>query len=66
MLRNVQRTFDKQLRFLMDNLLHPALHAKKYDETNGLWQARVNKHRRFYFTITDDTYRIQKIIPHPK
>ena len=64
--RNVQRAFDKQLRFLMDNLLHPSLHAKKYDETNDLWQARVTKEWRFYFTITDDTYRIEKIIPHPK
>jgi len=64
--RNVQRVFDKQLRFLMDNLLHPSLHAKKYDETNDLWQARVNKDWRFYFTIADDTYRIEKVIPHPK
>ena len=64
--RNVQRAFDKQLRFLMDNLLHPSLHAKKYDETNDLWQARVNKDWRFYFTIADDTYRIEKVIPYPK
>ncbi len=64
--RNVQRAFEKQLRFLMGNLLHPSLHAKKYDESNDLWQARVNKDWRFYFTITDDTYRIEKIIPHPK
>jgi mRNA interferase RelE/StbE len=47
--RNVQRAFDKQLRFLMDNLLHPSLHAKKHDETNHLWQARVTKDWRFYF-----------------
>jgi len=64
--RNVQRAFEKQLRFLVDNLLHPSLHAKKYDESNDLWQARVNKDWRIYFTIIDDTYRIEKIIPHPK
>jgi len=64
--RNVQRAFEKQLRFLMTNLLHPSLHAKKYDESKDLWQARVNKDWRFYFTITDDTYRIEKLIPHPK
>jgi mRNA-degrading endonuclease RelE of RelBE toxin-antitoxin system len=64
--RNVQRAFDKQLRFLAGNLQHPSLHAKKYDEANDRWQARVNKDWRFYFTITEDTYRIEKIIPHPK
>ena len=64
--RNVQGAFEKQLRFLSDNLLHPSLHAKKYDESNDVWQARVNRDWRFYFTIADDTYRIERIIPHPK
>lgn len=64
--RNVQRAFDKQLRFLAGNLQHPSLHAKKYDEANDRWQARINKNWRFYFTIIDDIYRIEKVIPHPK
>jgi plasmid maintenance system killer protein len=63
---NVRRAFEKQLRFLAANLLHPSLHAKKYDEANDVWQARVNKNWRFYFTIADDTYQIEKIMPHPK
>ena len=69
---SVRRAFEKQLRFLMDNLLHPSLHAKKYDEAQDQWQARANKGLRvnhdwrFYFTIANDTYRIEKIIPHPK
>ena len=63
---NVQRAFNKQLRFLVNNLQHPSLHAKKYDESKDLWQARVNKNWRFYFTITEDAYRIEKVIPHPK
>jgi plasmid maintenance system killer protein len=50
----------------VDNFLHPSLHAKKYHEAHDLWQARVNKDWRFYFTIANDTYRIEKIIPHPK
>ncbi len=64
--RNVQRAFDKQLRFLTANLLHPSLHAKKYNESKDLWQARVNRDWRFCITIADDTYRIEKIIAHPK
>lgn len=63
---SVRRAFEKQLRFLLTNLLHPSLHAKKYDEAKDLWQARVNKDWRFYSTIADDTYRIEKIISHPK
>jgi hypothetical protein len=35
----VRRAFYKQLRFLEGNLLHPSLHAKKYDEAADLWQA---------------------------
>ena len=64
--RAVQRAFDKQLRFLVNNLHHPSLRTKKFDETNDVWQARVNRDWRFYFTIHDDTYLIEKIIPHPK
>jgi mRNA-degrading endonuclease RelE of RelBE toxin-antitoxin system len=33
--RNVQRAFDKQLRFLVDNLLHPSLHAKRCSAENA-------------------------------
>jgi mRNA-degrading endonuclease RelE of RelBE toxin-antitoxin system len=62
----VRRAFEKQLRFLAANIQHPSLHAKKYDEGRDLWQARVNKAWRFYFTIADDTYRIEDVIAHPK
>jgi plasmid maintenance system killer protein len=48
------------------NLNHPSLRAKKFDEANGRWQARVNDDWRFYFTIDRDTYRINEVIPHPK
>jgi len=47
-------------------LHHLSLRAKKYDEANDRWQARVDKDWRFYFTIVDDTYNILKLIPHPK
>jgi len=62
----VQRTFYKQLRFLQSNLQYPSLRAKKYDEATDLWQARVNRDWRFYFTIAGDTYRIEDVMPHPK
>ena len=62
----VRRTFDKQSCLLAENLRHPSLCAKKYDEGAGLWQARVNQDWRFYFYIHGDIYYIVDIIPHPK
>jgi mRNA-degrading endonuclease RelE of RelBE toxin-antitoxin system len=58
--------FDKQLGFLLTNLRYPSLRAKKYDEAQNIWQARVDDAYRFYFRIDGDTYQILSIIPHPK
>jgi len=62
----VQKAFFKQIRFLEQNLHHPSLRAKKYDEAEDRWQARVNREWRFYFKIEGDTYFIVAVIPHPK
>ncbi len=56
----------KQVKLLEQNLRHPSLRAKKYDESRNIWQARVNKDWRFYFLIRDDVYYIIDVIPHPK
>jgi plasmid maintenance system killer protein len=62
----IQKAFYKQLRYLAHDRTHPSLRAKKYDEANDIWQARVNRDWRFYFKIEDDTYSISDVIPHPK
>lgn len=62
----VQKAFDKQRGFLQYDLRHPSLHAKKYDESRNIWQARVTKGWRFYFTIDGDTYSLHEIKLHPK
>ncbi len=62
----VRKALYKQVAFLEQNLNHPSLRAKKYDESQNLWQARVNRRWRFYFLIRDDTYFIVDIVPHPK
>ena len=49
-----------------NNLRHPSLRAKKYDEARNIWQARVNRDCRFYFIMTADTYLILNLTPHPK
>ncbi|HLG96946.1 MAG TPA: hypothetical protein VKX49_11600 [Bryobacteraceae bacterium] len=62
----VRKALDKQIRLLAQNLQHPSLRAKKFDEATDMWQARVNRDWRLYFTIENDTYVIHSIIPHPK
>jgi len=47
----IQGAFDRRVALLLANLRHPSLRAKKYDETRGIWQARVTRDWRFYFTI---------------
>ncbi len=62
----VRKAFFKQIKFLGEDLHHPSLRAKKYDQGKDRWQARVNKDWRFYFKIIDDTYHVSAVIPHPK
>jgi hypothetical protein len=62
----VQKAFDKQIRLLTDNLHHPSLRAKKYDEANDVWQARINRDWRFYFLIEKDEYVVLGMRSHPK
>ncbi len=62
----VQRAFRKQLTLLLENLRHPSLRAKKYDEARDIWQGRVTGSWRFYFKIQDDTYQFLDIRSHPK
>lgn len=62
----IQRTFDKQSVYLVQDIRHPSLQAKKYNEAENFWQARVNQGWRFYFKIDRDKYVLLNIIKHPK
>ena len=62
----IRKAFYKQADLLAKNLLHPSLRAKKYDEAQNRWQARVNRNWRFYFKIIGDTYIIEDVVPRPK
>ena len=63
---HLQSAFDQQASLLLQNLRHPSMRAKKYDEGHDLWQARVSGSWRFYFKIVGDTYRLEEIKAHPK
>ena len=66
-IRSLTSNFHGQrLIVVLQNLQHPSLRAKKYDEANDIWQARVTRGWRFYFRIEEDTYVILSLIPHPK
>lgn len=62
----IQKKFWKQLKFLLHDIRHPSLRAKKYNETNDVWQARVDQDIRFYFRIQGETYFLLDIKNHPK
>jgi len=62
----VQRAFVKQAALLLKDLRHPSLRAKKYQAGVDIWQARVTRSWRFYFSIVGDEYRLHEIVRHPK
>jgi hypothetical protein len=62
----IQRAFEKQLAVLLQNLRYPSLHAKKYDASRSIWQARLTRSGRFYFTIEGDLYTLLTLRAHPK
>ena len=63
---SIQGAFWKQANFLLKDMRHPSLRAKKYIEEENVWQARVNKDWRFYFKIFEGKYYLLKIVKHPK
>jgi mRNA interferase RelE/StbE len=66
LLPEVRKAFAKQLGFLLNQLGHPSLRAKKFDEANKIWQAQVTAVGDSTFVIRGDEYVILSIIPHPK
>ena len=62
----IQRAADRRVALLLQDLRHPSLRAKKYDEARDLWQARATGSWRFYFQIEGDAYQLIDLTPHPK
>ena len=63
---HIRKAFFKQVAFLLGDLHHPSLRAKKYDEARDMWQGHVNDDWRFFFRIVDDVYLVGEIRRHPK
>jgi len=62
--KEIQDVFEKQINFLLQDIRHPSLRAKKYDEGTDIWQARVTKNVRFYFRLEADVYILLNIRKH--
>lgn len=62
----IQERCGKQIALLAADLRHPSLHAKKYDESRGIWQARITRSWRLYFLIEKDVYYLLDLMAHPK
>ena len=60
----IRKKFYKQAAHLVQNITYPSLHAKKYDETQDIWQARIDRRYRFYFKIKGDVYVLTELIKH--
>ncbi len=63
---SLKKKADRQFEYLLSDIRHPSLHAKKYKGHEDLWQARIDKNWRFYFFVIDPDYIIVSIIVHPK
>ena len=63
---DIKKKARKQFIYLLEDIRHPSLHAKKYQEASGIWQGRIDKSWRFYFYIIEPDYIIISIITHPK
>lgn len=62
--KNIRTKFYKQANFLLKDIHHPSLHAKKYSEPLDIWQARVDANIRFYFLMRDESYIFLDIRKH--
>lgn len=61
-----KRKLEKQITFLLRDMMHPSLRCKKREELGDVWQARVDGSYRFFFRIIGDTYFILNVTKHEK
>jgi mRNA interferase RelE/StbE len=61
----LEKQANKQLSFLLENLRHPSLRAKKLKSKEDIWEAaKVTRGYRFTFQIIGDAYVLRRIGKH--
>lgn len=61
---NIQSKAEKAVRLLISDFHHPSLHTKKMSGYKDIWEARVDYHYRFTFSIIDDTIILRVVGNH--
>ena len=59
-----QKTFQKQIGFLLSGNNHPSLNLKKMQGLVNIWECRLNKAHRFTFQIINKTIILRTIGTH--
>lgn len=67
---SIQKKVDRNLQFLLNDITHPGLQAKKMTGMGGIWEARVDLHYRFTFEFSSGviclrTVGSHEILDHP-
>ena len=60
----IRKKVDRQLGYLVQDLRHPGIHAKKMSGEADLWEARVDYHYRVVFQIQDDVMILRSVGTH--
>ena len=63
---SIQKKVDKQIKFLLNDLRHPSIQAKKLEGIQDIWEGRVDRSYRFIFTIQGETITFIAVGPHDK
>ncbi len=62
----VRRQVDRQILRLRDDPHHPSLRTHKHRGEGDLWQARITKNFRLYFSMAGDVLLLEGVGPHDK
>lgn len=62
--QSIQKKTSRILKFLVDDLRHPSIRAKKIQGADDVWEGRVDKFHRFTFEIKDDDIILRSIGVH--
>ena len=60
----IKKQANKQISFLLEDLHHPSLRAKKLKGKEDIWEARVTRDYRLTFQIIGNTYLLRRIGKH--
>lgn len=61
---SIKKKTDKILRFLVNDIRHPSIRAKKIQGAGDIWEGRIDKFHRFTFQIEGDKILLRSIGEH--